>query len=194
MQALKWEGLREEIQIGLDQAARGEVAPLDVQATLAKVRGRRKGLRGEANMTRILLAVIVGMALGAGGLSLASHDGPGPGKVTTLSERDVVETLDGKEARVTMVEVAYEPGGAGQPHRHSGPVFGYVLEGEFEIGLDDQPAKTLKAGETFYEPGGILHRVSRNPSTTARTRVLAVILHPRDAKQITLPAAPAKEE
>jgi quercetin dioxygenase-like cupin family protein len=142
-------------------------------------------------MTRILLAVALGMALGAGGLVLARHSGHEPqhgqGKVTILSERDIQEKLDGKEAQVTTVEVTYEPGEAGRPHRHAGPVFGYVLEGEFEIGLADQPARTLKAGETFYEPGGILHRVSRNPGTKARTRVLAVVVHPRDAKQITIP-------
>ena len=108
--------------------------------------------------------------------------------MTKLSERDIVETLNGKEARVTMVEVAFGPGVAGQPHRHPGPIFGYVLEGEFELGLDDQPLKTLKAGETFYEPGGALHRVSRNPSATTKTRVLAVILHPRDAEQLATPA------
>src|SRR4051794_20708691 len=102
-------------------------------------------------MTRILLAALVGAALGAGGLSLAGQNGHGRGKVTKLSERDVVETLDGKKARVTVVEVAYEPGEAGRPHRHPGPVFGYVLEGEYELGLDDRPPKTLKAGETFYE-------------------------------------------
>ena len=90
--------------------------------------------------------------------------------------------------------MAYGPGEAGQPHRHAGPIFGYVLEGEFELGLDDQPVKTLKAGETFYEPTGILHRVSRNPNAKTRTRVLAVILHPRDAKQITVPEAHANEK
>ena len=56
-----------------------------------------------------------------------------------------------------------EPGQAGVPHRHPGPGFGYVLEGEYEWAIDDQPAKVLKAGETFYEPTGCLHRVSRNP-------------------------------
>jgi hypothetical protein len=48
----------------------------------------------------------------------------------------------------------FGPGVAGQPHRHPGPTFGDVLEGEFELGPDDQPIKTLKAGETFYEPSG----------------------------------------
>ena len=57
---------------------------------------------------------------------------------------------------------------------------------------DDQPAKVFKAGETFYEPAGCLHRVSKNASTKNRSRVIAVIVHPRDAKQITIPE-PKKE-
>jgi quercetin dioxygenase-like cupin family protein len=141
----------------------------------------------ESIMRRILLAAAVGAAIGVGGLSLASHGDHGQETVTKISERDVIETLNGKEARVTMVEVAFGPGVAGQPHCHPGPIFGYVLEGEFEFGLDDQPVKTLKAGETFYEPSGALHRVSRNPSAKTKTRVLAVILHPRDAEQLVTP-------
>jgi quercetin dioxygenase-like cupin family protein len=82
----------------------------------------------------------------------------------------------------------FEPGQAGLPHQHAGPIFGYVLEGEFEFGLGEEPPKTLKAGETFYEPSGVVHRVARNPSTKTKTRVLAVILHPRDAKEVTTPA------
>jgi quercetin dioxygenase-like cupin family protein len=145
-------------------------------------------------MIRLVIAVALGAALGAGGVSLARHDEQGHGKVTKLSERDVIETLDGKEARVTTVEVSYEPGEAGQPHRHPGPIFGYILEGELELGLGEEAARTLKAGETFYEPTGILHRVSRNPGAKARTRVLAVILHPRNVKDIVLPESPAPKE
>jgi quercetin dioxygenase-like cupin family protein len=145
-------------------------------------------------MIRTIIAITLGVALGAAGVSLAQHREQGHGKVTKLSERDVIETLEGKEARVTTVEVAFEPGEAGQPHRHPGPIFGYVLEGEFELGLGDEAVKTLKAGETFYEPTGILHRVSRNPGTKGRTRVLAVILHPREAKNIVLPASSGPTE
>jgi quercetin dioxygenase-like cupin family protein len=145
-------------------------------------------------MNRIILALMAGTAIGIGGYSLASHDEKGQGKRVTLSERDVIETLNGKDARVTTIEVTYEPGESGKPHRHAGPIFGYVIEGEYEIGLDDLPVKSLKAGETFYEPGGILHRVSRNPSTKTRTRVLAVMLHARDAKPLTVPEAPANGE
>jgi quercetin dioxygenase-like cupin family protein len=139
-------------------------------------------------MRQILFAVAAGAAIGAGGLSLATQGDHGRQTVRQLSERDVIEKLDGKDARVTTVEVSFEPGASGRPHRHPGPVFGYVIEGEFELGRDDRPVKRLKAGETFYEPGGALHRVSRNPSDRAGTRVLAVMLHPRDAKDLVLPA------
>ena len=135
-------------------------------------------------MVRILLALAVGA--GVGGAALA-HDRDNAEAVRVLSVRDVKEKVDGKEAKATVVEVTLEPGQAGKPHRHLGPVFGYVLEGQYEWAIDDNPARTLKGGDTFYEPTGCLHRVSRNPSKKAKTRVLAVVLHPRDARQITIP-------
>ncbi len=115
-------------------------------------------------MKRLLLATAMGAALGAGGLSLASHSDHGRESVRKLAERDVIEKLGDKDARVTTVEVTFEPGASGRPHRHPGPIFGYVLEGEFELGLDDQPVQILKTGETFYEPTGALHRVSLQSS------------------------------
>ena len=135
-------------------------------------------------MVRILLALAVGA--GVGGVALA-HDRENAEAVKVLSARDVKEKLDGKETKVTVVEVTLKPGQAGKPHRHPGPVIGYVLEGEYEWAIDDNPARILKAGDTFYEPTGCLHRVSRNPSKKGKTRVLAVVLHPRDARQITIP-------
>jgi quercetin dioxygenase-like cupin family protein len=135
-------------------------------------------------MVRILLALAVGA--GVGGVALV-HDRENAEAVKVLSARDVKEKLDGKEAKATVVEVTLGPGQAGEPHRHPGPVIGYVLEGEYEWAIDDQPAKTLKAGDTFYEPTGCLHRVSKNPAAKGNTRVLAVVLHPRDARQITIP-------
>ena len=135
-------------------------------------------------MVRILLALSVGAGVGA--MAIA-HDRENAEAVKVLSARDVNEKLDGKDAKATTVELSFEPGQAGTPHRHTGPVFGYVIEGEYEWAIDDNKARILKAGDTFYEPTGCLHRVSRNPSEKGKTRVLAVVLHPRDAKQITIP-------
>src|SRR6185437_11437424 len=120
-------------------------------------------------MNRVFLA-FAACAVGVGGMALARHDEKGGAKVTPLSRRDIVEKLDGKDAKVTVQEVAIEPGGRVLPHRHAGPVFGYVLEGEYEHALDDEPVRRYKAGDTFYEPSGCIHRVARNPSGKTRTR------------------------
>ena len=139
-------------------------------------------------MRRTLVAIIVG-ALAAGGMSLAHHDGHGKGGdgVKVLSTVDVAEKLGDKKAKATTVEVTLKPGEVEAAHRHPGSAFGYVLEGEYEWAIDDNKAKILKAGETFYEPEGCLHRVSKNPSDKNKTRILAVVLHPADVKDIVIP-------
>ena len=137
-------------------------------------------------MRRTLLAVVFG-TLAVGGMTLAHHDEHGKGGVKTLSRKDIAEKIDGKKAKATTVEVTLAPGQASAPHRHPGPVFGYVLEGEYEWALNDNPTRTLKVGDTFYEPTGCLHRVSRNPSKEGKTRILAVVLHPADVKDIVIP-------
>ena len=137
-------------------------------------------------MVRRVLVLVVGIALGAGGLTAARHDEKPHGSVKPLAARDIAEKVDGKEARATAVEVTLEPGQAGAPHRHPGPVLGYVIEGEYEWAIDANESKVLKTGETFYEPAGCLHRVSKNPGK-AKTRVLAWVIHPRDAKDLVIP-------
>jgi quercetin dioxygenase-like cupin family protein len=137
---------------------------------------------------RAFASLAVCAALIVGGITVAHDAKKGGVKVAQLSQRDIIEKLDGKAAGATVVEVTFEPGQEDAPHRHAGPVFGYVMEGEYEHAIDDQPVKTYKAGETFYEPTGCVHRVARNPSQKAKTRLLAVILHDREQKQVTLPA------
>ena len=144
--------------------------------------GKRGPLGGGA---LIALVFAAGAFIGVGRMAVAR---PGEkDRVKPIAAWDIVEKLDGKETKVTVVEVTLKPGRGGEPHRHAGPVIGYVLAGEYEWAIDDQPAKTLKAGDTFYEPTGCLHRVSKNPAAKGNTRVLAVVLHPRDARQITIP-------
>ena len=139
-------------------------------------------------MRRSLLAIVFG-ALAVGGMTLAQHGGHGKDgvQVKLLSQNDIIEKLDGKKAKATMVEVTLAPGQVEAAHRHPGPAFGYVLEGEYEWAVDDNKPKILKAGDTFYEPTGCLHGVSRNPSKTNKARFIAVVLHPEDAKDIVIP-------
>jgi quercetin dioxygenase-like cupin family protein len=136
---------------------------------------------------RNLLTLAAGIGVGVAVSFAAVRSFHEAVKVTQLSQRDIIEKLDGKAASETVVEVTFEPGEKDSPHHHTGPVFGYVLEGEYEHALDDEPVKKYKAGDTFYEPSGSVHRVARNPSGKTRTRLLAVILHSRDTKETTVP-------
>ena len=145
-------------------------------------------------MIRILLTLAAGIGVGVAVTFAADHDHHKAVKVTQLSQRDIIEKLDGKAASATVVEVTFEPGQKDSPHHHTGPVFGYVLEGEYEHALNDDPVTTYKAGDTFYEPTGCVHRVTRNPNARQRTRLLAVILHPRDAEKVTVPEGAAKKD
>ena len=137
-------------------------------------------------MIRTLFTLAAGIGVGAAVTFAADRESYEAVNVTQLSQRDIIEKLDGKAASATVVEVTFEPGQQDSPHHHAGPVFGYVLEGEYEHALDDEPVKKFKAGDTFYEPSGCIHRVTRNPSGKTRTRLLAVILHSRDAKETTI--------
>src|SRR5262245_45795319 len=137
-------------------------------------------------MKRTLLVLAVGIAFGMAGMTLAEPQEDGE-SVKVLSTQPMQAKLDGKEAAATIVEVTIAPGKAGLSHRHPGPGFVYVLEGEYELGIDDQPTKKFRAGETFYEPTGHLHRVSKNPAKTGKTRLIAVVLHTQDAKETTIP-------
>jgi quercetin dioxygenase-like cupin family protein len=137
-------------------------------------------------MNRVFIVLGVAIGLGASGTIFAHFHEKGE-SVKVVSIQKLKEKLDGKDTNATVVEVTLEPGQAGKPHRHPGPAIVYVLEGQYELGIDDQPTKVFKAGEVFYEPGGCLHRVSKNPAAKGRTRLIAVVLHPRDAKKIAIP-------
>jgi quercetin dioxygenase-like cupin family protein len=135
-----------------------------------------------------LLPVVLGCGLAAlGGIAAAAKDKADRGPVVKeLAARDIAEKLDGKETRATAVEVTLEPGAVEVSHRHPGPAFGYVIEGEYELGIDGQPPIVVKAGQTFYEPTGCLHGVGRNPGKV-KTRFVAWVIAPRDAKELVIP-------
>jgi hypothetical protein len=106
----------------------------------------------------MFLAFAVVAAIGGGGVTLAHHAENGEVKVTELSARDIIEKLDGKDASATVVEVTFEPGQKDLPHRHVGPVFGSVVEGEYEHAIDDKPVKKYKAGDQRQQAIAICNR------------------------------------
>lgn len=87
----------------------------------------------------------------------------------TLLFETTMEDVLGRVVAIREFERA--PGTGGTPHRHPGShTFGYVLEGTYEVQVDDGPVRRLGPGDTFYEQPGSLHAVSRNGSTTEIVR------------------------
>src|SRR3954465_10113745 len=66
---------------------------------------------------------------------------------------------------VQAIRVDYEPGGFTRgTHRHPAGPYVYVIDGRGGLVVGDGEPIVLKAGESFYEPPGALHSVSRNAS------------------------------
>lgn len=75
------------------------------------------------------------------------------------------------------LEVNYAPGGWTPPHRHAGAqAIVYVLEGEFLSGMNGNPPKVYKVGDTFVELPGCHHTVSDNNSMTETMKAIAVLV------------------
>jgi quercetin dioxygenase-like cupin family protein len=97
---------------------------------------------------------------------------PPTGTVPLLTQ--ALPDLPGREVRMTLLD--RPPGNASPAHRHPGHhTFGYVIEGTYELGVDGQPTRTLKAGDVFYEPPGALHSVSRNAGNTQMKIVVFMV-------------------
>jgi quercetin dioxygenase-like cupin family protein len=133
---------------------------------------------------------VLGLATVAGafglGVVVAQQQMPAT-KVTPLMSQAIAE-FPGHE--VTMITLDIPPGVGSPPHRHPGHhTFGYVLEGTYKIKLDNGPETVLTKGQTFYEPPGQLHTVSRNASDVEPAKVLVVMLA-ETGKPVTVPERP----
>src|SRR5437868_14970685 len=96
---------------------------------------------------------------------------PAAGQLLTQPLAD----LPGREVRISLLD--REPGSSSARHRHPGHhTFGYVIEGTYEFAINGQPARMLKAGDTFYEPPDAVHSTSRNPSADKRVKILVFMV------------------
>jgi quercetin dioxygenase-like cupin family protein len=126
-------------------------------------------------------------ALPVGGASVQDMLPIGPSPSTVL---DVLlhETPCFTDKSVAMVgTVTIPPGDPGSgPHRHSGPVFGYVLEGEILFELEGERPYPIKAGEAFWEPGfEVVHYQAANLRTDIASKFVVFMLCAPDVPMMT---------
>ena len=94
----------------------------------------------------------------------AQAQAPTGQRTTDLFKQEMSDVM-GRHLTVRLTE--RDPGNGSSAHRHPGShTVGYILEGTYEVRIDDGPVHTLKAGEVFYEYPNALHAISRNPSTS----------------------------
>ncbi|TAM78658.1 MAG: cupin domain-containing protein [Acidobacteria bacterium] len=104
--------------------------------------------------------------------------------IHTLMEEPLAEMPN---SEVTVLTLTIAPGGSSQPHKHTGPVFAYLLDGEIENQVDPDPPRSYKPGEFFYEPPMHIHRSLRNLSSTKPAKLLIFQVGEK-GKQFTLSA------
>lgn len=100
------------------------------------------------------------MALCAGLTVVAQTPGAAPPiKRIPLQRFDVPGT--GYETVIGMAEMA--PSVAIGRHTHPGPESGFVMAGSFELLIDGQPPRLLKAGDSYQVPPGAVHDARSGP-------------------------------
>ena len=100
------------------------------------------------------------------------------------TRREVIkQCLPGElQRQLTLVEVVYPPGAGSPPHLHANGVMAFVVSGSVASKVGDEPERTYRAGEAWWEPPGAIHRVSRNASSSEPARLLAIYIAPPEAR------------
>lgn len=129
-----------------------------------------------------LAAAAVPVGLGAQVSPTPPSAAPQPPR--ELARHPLTEPLAGFD--VVVLELNPGPG-TGRDHRHTGPVLGYVLDGQVRFGVDHGPEQVVPAGGTFFEQTGAIHSTFGSADANARARVLAFMVVPTGSSG-TVPA------
>jgi len=116
-------------------------------------------------MKRLLLVVAIG------GLAATLYAQQPGFTRKMMQDQDVSAT----NRHAVQVIAEFVPGGAAGKHTHPGEELGYVLEGTLELQITGQPPRTLKAGDVFYVPAGVVHdgkNVGSGPAKVLATYVV----------------------
>jgi len=118
----------------------------------------------------VLFGALVGAAaVGAGMDRLALAQQPGIKRTILLRTDEPGSTTH--EVVMGIAEIA--PGAMAGKHRHPGIEIGYILDGSVTLEHEGEPARMLKAGDSFKNEPGVHN--AKNTGTTP-VKILAVYL------------------
>jgi len=124
-----------------------------------------------ARLTLAAASVVAGV-IGAWGIQTLEAQQQAPAfKRTIIQKRDL--SAQGREAVQVLAEFA--PGAAAGKHTHPGEELGYILEGTLVLEVVGQKPLTLKAGDSFFVPAGVVHdgkNVGKGPAKVLATYII----------------------
>src|SRR3954466_3804964 len=191
-----WRGvIRERARTGLAVAnsatARFAPIPLTIINRPAKPGGTMKNEdqpsgRGRKPMKirTIITATCAALAFSMAG-PVYAHDGEA--QTITKNFEAAIPNIPGKS--LLAVEVDYAPGAASPSHTHakSAFIYAYVISGAIESKVNDGETRIYRAGESWSEPPGAIHSISRNASKTEPAKLLAVFVLDTNDNPLTTP-------
>lgn len=123
------------------------------------------------NTHNVIASAVAGIVLVCS-MGAYSHDSTKE-KITVLQDHPA---LNAPGKKVLMLTVDYLPGQESVPHSHAGTTLAYVLEGEITSRVNDGKEITYTPGQSWYEPAGAKHYVSKNASATQPAKLLVYMV------------------
>jgi quercetin dioxygenase-like cupin family protein len=120
-------------------------------------------------------------------LSAMSAIAHGPEETVSTALNQPLPNIPGKSLVAVIVDYPPSGGSAAHSHARSAFIYGYVVSGAIESQVNDGPPQILQAGESFYEPPGAVHRLSRNASRAMPAKLLAVFVVNTEETALTTP-------
>lgn len=120
--------------------------------------------------TLVVVALIVGVAVGFAGHALVSAQAPAPTLPPGIKNTPLLRTdltgVEGKEIIMGVLEVA--PGASIPKHIHHGQELVYILEGTGATDVQGHPTQTVKAGDHLHRPFQVPHDFKNVGSTPVK--------------------------
>ena len=82
------------------------------------------------------------------------------------------ENLSVNDRHAVQALAEFVPGGVAGKHTHPGEELGYVIEGTLQLEIAGQPPRTVKAGQSFFVPAGVVHdgkNIGKGPAKVLAT-------------------------
>src|SRR5215813_2178336 len=130
----------------------------------------------------IIAATWAALALSMAG-PVSAHDG----ETQTVTKNFEAAIPNIPDKSLIALEVDYAPGAASPAHTHAKSAFIYAYVISTESKVNEGETRIYRAGESWSEPPGAIHSISRNASKTEPAKLLAVFVLDTNDNPLTTP-------